>query len=255
MYDYREYLNSKLLEKKQRNEAYSLRSFARDLDISPGVLSKILNSKFTPSLAMALKITNQLKLRRIEQRVFVKAVVEDLMAEDENQNLIDFNEFDIDHYEIVSKWYNYAILELTLVENFKSDETWIASKFGLPVEIVTDAVERLLDVGMLEKVNGVLKKTNFNITTSNKHLTTPGLKEYQKSILSLAKESVDEVSFERRSMQTMTMAIDAKKVETARTMIEDFLNDMCEFLEADSQKEVYQMSVALFPLTERNKSE
>lgn len=249
MYNFSSFLDSKLNERQMRNSSYSLRSFARDLDISPGVLSKLLNNKFVPSLAMAIKITNKLGLRRIEQKTFIKSVVEASIKDKESENLVEFSEFDIDRYEIVSKWYNYAILELTLTSDFKSDYRWISERLGIDESITSDSIERLLDFGMLKKKNGRLIKSERNITTSNKDITNDGLKEYQKSIFQLAQESTINTPFDKRSMQTMTMAIDPKKIEIARDMIENFLNDMCEFLEADKQEEVYQMSVGLFPLT------
>ncbi len=256
MYDYKDCINRYLGEKQQKNTLYSLRAFARDLDISPSILSKILNDKKTPSLALGTKIAIALKLGRNEQRLFIDSLSKKIVSEQGSIDSKDLEivQFDIDNYEIVSKWYHYAILELTFVDNFQSDSSWIANELGISEQEVNDAISRLLSVGLLEEVDGALKKRNKNITTSNKHLTTPGLMEYQKQILNLAHDCVDKVEHDKRSMQSMTMAIDPEKIDIAKKMIQSFLSDICDYLESGEQKKVYQVGVSLFPLQKENKS-
>jgi hypothetical protein len=52
--DYRAFLKSELEERMEKNSSYSLRAFARDLTVSPQMLSLVLNGKKTTSLALLL---------------------------------------------------------------------------------------------------------------------------------------------------------------------------------------------------------
>jgi transcriptional regulator with XRE-family HTH domain len=58
----RDYLAQELLRRKERNPSYSLRSFARDLRLSPSCVSEILNNKRSPSPKNVRKIAEKLAL-------------------------------------------------------------------------------------------------------------------------------------------------------------------------------------------------
>lgn len=253
MYYYQEYLKDNLEKKVKRNKFYSLRAFARDLGVAPSTLSKIINGKTFPSSDLCKKILILLKIDPNEQHLFIKSL---LKAKSENEFDDYANEsfnyesiaVDVDHFNIISNWYHYAILELTYSEKFQNDPSWISLQLGISLKEAKDAIQRLLSIGLLKLEGKTLVKQNKKITTAQKNLTTPGLLTYQKQILDLSRKSLDEVEFQKRSTQGMTMAIDPTKIETARSMINRFMEDICDYLEAGEQKKVYQMSINLFPL-------
>ncbi len=72
--DYRQYLKSVLQNRQLKNKRYSLRAFARSLDISPGALSKILNSINNLSEQKALQFAQQLKFNESETDYFLRLV-------------------------------------------------------------------------------------------------------------------------------------------------------------------------------------
>ena len=51
--DYREFLRRELTRRVQRNPAYSLRAFARDIRVSPSTLSEALRGRFDFSAPQA----------------------------------------------------------------------------------------------------------------------------------------------------------------------------------------------------------
>ena len=53
----------------------------------------------------------------------------------------------------------------------------------------------------------------------------------------------------QRNFQATTIAIDTEKMEFAKKMIQDFMSNLAGYLEKGEKKEVYQLSVGLFPLT------
>ncbi|MGE0617107.1 MAG: hypothetical protein AB7P04_15865 [Bacteriovoracia bacterium] len=58
--DYRELLKAALAQRIQKNPAYSLRAFARDLGISPGHLCEVLSGKHRLSRRMESLVVNKL---------------------------------------------------------------------------------------------------------------------------------------------------------------------------------------------------
>lgn len=60
---YQEVLRNHFESKRARNPAYSLRAFARDLDIDNGNLKKILSGKLSVSPKVAYKIGKHMELK------------------------------------------------------------------------------------------------------------------------------------------------------------------------------------------------
>jgi uncharacterized protein (TIGR02147 family) len=254
MEDYILTLKTYLTRKQDKNPLYSMRAFARDLNVSPGSISQILNGFKTPSIPLAVKMSSALNFKRIEQQQFVKSVALALAEKEDVIEETEFEPFSIDNYEIISKWYHYAIMELTFVSDFESDPKWISGKLGVDEELIIDALERLVSTKLLKLLDGKYIKTQEYITTSNKNLTNEGLKKYQCEMLEMAKTAVENVEHDRRSMQGMTMAIAPEKMGVAKKMIESFLNDLCIYLEDGERKEVYQLGTYLFPCNKKGGS-
>jgi uncharacterized protein (TIGR02147 family) len=72
--DYRQYLKSVLQNRQLKNKRYSLRAFAKSLNISPGALSKVLNSINNLSEQKALQFAQQLKFNEYETDYFLRLV-------------------------------------------------------------------------------------------------------------------------------------------------------------------------------------
>lgn len=72
--DYRQYLLRELDSRTNKNPQYSLRSFARDLDLSPSRLSEILNHKQGISFAAAKKLMEKINLGSEEKDLFCALV-------------------------------------------------------------------------------------------------------------------------------------------------------------------------------------
>lgn len=82
-------------------------------------------------------------------------------------------------------------------------------------------------------------------------MTHASLKRHQKQVLEKALHSLENDSIEVRSMTSMTMAIDPEMLPKAKIMIETFTNQLCVLLESGSRKQVYEMSVNLFPVQKK----
>lgn len=129
-FDFQSYLRTELTQRCRANAAYSLRAFARDLDVEPSALSKILSGKRAITHEMKTRFGKKLKLTRQQLNV-LRCAKSVSMAED----AADFGESSAsssgsaglyrlmaeDSFRILSDWYHYAILELTKVDHFRSD--------------------------------------------------------------------------------------------------------------------------------------
>lgn len=76
--DYRTYILSAYEEKKKSNVRFSLRAFARFLDLSPSTLSEIINRHHTLSTRSAKKVLEKIKLGSEDSTLFMKLVQEEI---------------------------------------------------------------------------------------------------------------------------------------------------------------------------------
>src|SRR5208282_1392201 len=68
--NYRSYLKAELADRASKNEAYSLRAFAKKLGFSSSFLSEVIQGKKTLSGDAAAKMAMQLELNETESRYF-----------------------------------------------------------------------------------------------------------------------------------------------------------------------------------------
>lgn len=249
---YRTWLASELARRSERNQNYSLRAFAKSVEIDAGLLSKIIANKRKISLTMAYKLAEKVGLDPLERRQFLQSVIDERMPE--NVDLRDTSgspkpeHLEEDVFKIIADLYHYAILEMTYVKNFQGNAKWIASQLGITTLEVRLALERLQRLGLLKRVNGKWVKTNANLTTANKALTSAAHIRHQRQALQKAIESLENDPIEIRNMTSMTLPTDPKKVAKAKEMIGEFMEKLADFLEAGPKKNVYQLTVSLFPL-------
>lgn len=253
-FDYRAYVGDELARRRGANPRYSLRGFAKTLGLDAGYLSKVLSGQMPLSLGAAKKVVAALKMSDAEAQLLIEAIADgarerhDRVAAPRERAPVSRQEVDADAYAVIADMHHYAILEATYLPDFEPDARWVARRFGITKLEAEYALARLVRLGLLGYVDGVLKKTSRFVTTKDKSYSTPALRQSQRQILKSAMKALDHDPIERRSANGMTMAIDPAKLPLAKQMIRDFMAHLCEVVEAGEQKEVYQLSVQFFSL-------
>lgn len=255
-------IKSELEKRRSRKSDYSLRTFAKDLNLHPSLLSRVLSGKQCLSPKSAEFCATKLELAKPEKRIFLRSVVDERREVEERRmgqnaeipNLrLDPPLLDSQATAQVFNLAAHAILQLTFVEGFKSELTWISGRLNLPIEKVQSTIESLLALGLLRWEDGRLINTEVNFTAVNNEDTTHIRMNHQKEILRKAMDSVETDALHRRAHYGVTMAIDPKKLPQARERIAKFLESMNDLLESGEQTEVYQLAVQIFPLDNSNK--
>jgi uncharacterized protein (TIGR02147 family) len=254
---FREYLSDILNQRRINNSNYSLRAFARDLGLQSGQLSEVLGGKKGLSLKKALQVAARLGMGAHETTKFVQLIQTEGMAPEQKLALkvqfdkaepnVIYKDLRADTFKVISDWYHYAILEMSLTDTYDSNPQTIAHRLQLTVSEVKQALERMLKLELLEPTAaGKLMKTQKGVTTT-KDFASQAIRNFNRQILKKAYQSL-ELPLETRDFSTMTMAIDPSKLEEAKALIKNFRRTLCEFLESGSQKKVYCLAVQLFPL-------
>ncbi|MGE0172503.1 MAG: TIGR02147 family protein [Oligoflexales bacterium] len=249
----KELLKSAFEKKQKRNPRYSLRALSRDSGVDVGIISKALSGKYCPAPETANKLGRALELSEEEGRILLRAVREAKTVREIPQVHASVEtcfpkELDLSLFEVISKPHHYALLELTLVNDFRSDVAWIAKRLGITKLETEYAIRRLTQLGLLENRGGKFAKVDKSLTTKDKTKTTAAHRAHQRTLLKVAQEALELVPIEQRSNTGMTMAIDPSKIPAAKQLILEFNRKMCELLETGSREKVYQLSISLFPL-------
>lgn len=259
---YQKCLREELQRRCESNPRYSVRAFARALRIDVGAVSRFLSGKQTPSMKMAKKLLAVIELSTEDEQSFLSSLAQTQKSRKLQRVSPDFRHFDssvrpkelsVDLYRVIADWYHAAILELTFTAEFKNNPREIAKQLGISAAEAKLAVQRLLELGLLEDRDGILKKSEEQFTTADKNLTTPALRKNQKQFLEKAIFSLENDPIEERSVTSMTMAIDPEKLSVARQMIREFNRSLCQFLESGKRTRVYNLGVALCPLQVKEK--
>lgn len=229
-------LQRELLARFKKNPRYSLRAFARSLEIEPSMLSKILRGKRPVSSKVRVRVLSHFGLPNVTP---------------EMTNEKEFQPIGEAAFDVIKDWYHYAIIELTKIKGFHSSPEWIAKALDLSVLEARAAVERLIRLGLI-KVDSKGKFTegpsNYSIADSaDRSLAALA---HQKAILEKALSSLDHVPYHQRENSGMTMAINTSRLTHAENLIRKFRRDLMTLLEdANGADEVYQLVVALYPVS------
>jgi len=247
MIDFQTYLQSELLRRKKLNSKYSLRAFARDLDVEVSSLSKIMRGKRKVSHALFGQMTARLGVSDSDIITLNQGEFFGLgQATPTYANISD------EVAEVMADWLHFAILELTRVRFFEGNLNWIALTLGEPVYKVKWAVERLQKTGyLLIKEDGTWVDSSEYITSIVPNLTSQTKMRVQSEILERAIRSIHQIPLQDRDNTSVTMAIDLSKLAEARALIKKFRRQLCKLLtEQPNHDEVYQLGIALYPLTQ-----
>jgi uncharacterized protein (TIGR02147 family) len=255
--DFRRALQAELVKRCQKNPRYSLRAFAKNLGVGPSFLSMILASKRTITINtienLGPKIgLNPKELATLKQNIIsknLKSTNESTSDENSNDTYI---QVAMDQFHLISDWYHYAILELISVETFKPEPRFIAKSLGISVGEVNAAVERLVRLNLLKIENEIWRAVDEHSTNYDKVTLSLARRKLQKQVLEKALTSLEEVDYQKRDQTSMTMAIDVTLLPEARKKITKFRREMARFLQKNNKNEVYNLAVALYPLTQLN---
>lgn len=244
--NFRLWLERQFTDRCKRNQRYSLRAFAKFLELDASSLSQILRGKRPISKKGIQTICQRLSATSADLNAF------GLLGSSQNKN-DDYYQIALDEFAVISDWYHYAILELTYVDDFRADPLWIARQLSITKKEVKAAIERLKRLGLLLEKNNTLVKSTHLHTNQSAVSTSTAHRELQRQLVQKALIAVDDCPAEEKDITSITMAIDESKLNKARDIIRRFRRDLCALLEDGNQSRVYNLNIQLYPISKSNK--
>ena len=260
--DFRIILKEELEQRCSKNPRYSMRSFARDLGLAPARLSDVLRGRYGLSRAAGESIAKSLGYSKSEITRFCDLIdsehardpkkrSEALQRVEQKQD--NYRQLSLDGFQVISEWYHYAILELTLIEGFRSDSAWIAKQLGISQLVAQAAVERLLRLDLLLRDDHGVLIPSEGMTSSPDGVPSESIKKFHRQILQKAIQAIDLQNIEERDFSNVILAIDEEQIPQAKESIRKFRREFdLKFGRTQKKNRIYNLSVQFFCLQEKN---
>jgi uncharacterized protein (TIGR02147 family) len=240
---YHTLLQDAFQSRREKNPSYSLRAFSRAVGISPTTLSKVFRYERNLSPKNLKRLAEFLELSPFEMaRMSVKGL-DKLRAKKQGA----YRNLEDDEFHVISDWYYFGILSLARTSACQADARWIAKRLGISSVEAQGALRRLDRLGLVKKQGRKLIRTSVLLHTTN-DVPSSALRKFHRQQLGLASQAVDNVPLDRRMITSTTMAIDPSRIALAKKKMAEFRDALSDFLEAGEKKEVYLLSLQLFPL-------
>ena len=247
---FHEFLNTKYLEMKSRNTAFSVRAFAKSLDLQPSATNEILKGQRQVSKKMAEKIAEKLKLDPTERSNLLSGFNdENRSAPASVETIKKSRRIKEDEFKFISDWVHFAILSLINVEDFSSDIDWIAGRLGVSALEIRKALLRLQHLDLIHIAEkGMITRTSVSIRTSD-DILNESLQEMHLRDMEIAATKIKEVPVHLRDFSNLTFYGSEKNLPRAKEIIRNAQNQLEALMESGGGKEVYRLCTYLFPLT------
>jgi uncharacterized protein (TIGR02147 family) len=262
--DYRDILRFAFYQRLKANPKYSLRAFARGIQLPASTLSEILNAKRGISRKRGQEIAERLGFSAEKTKIFCdlieaahgrspakKVAAKKALAEATPVNT--YHYVLNDSFSLIADWYHFAILELLQIPGVKPAPAAIADTLSISRREAADALERLLRLGLLRNTMLGYEPANESNATSNdvpsEAIRSFHLQILQKAIAALA------FSVEQREISSSILAFDPSDIAAAKQMIRQFRRNFSKkFGKKIVRSEVFALCTQFFPLTESRRT-
>lgn len=234
--------------RQARNQAYSLRAFARDWGVSPGRVSEILSGKRNLTLKMKILLEKNLNLNgeQIETLNDLMHTQSGLRPPAPVKKYISAQDF-----MSINSWSYYAVLSLFESYPHLNDHAELSKKLGLEVSQVDEVIATLLRLNLIERDNGRYTPKNLHTTTDQDKINF-AIQNFHSGLIKKHLEVMQNCSVEEREVQALIFNMNPQSLPKAKKILRRCLVQLeKECPPQDKSSEVFALSVFLSPLTKR----
>jgi uncharacterized protein (TIGR02147 family) len=252
-------LNDVWKKRNSKNKTYSMRAFARDLQIDSSSLAQFLNHKRQFSLEKCNSLVRNLGLSAVRERAVLSALLHGENVHDEYKDS-DFLILSESAKELMSSWLCYTLLSAMELKDFKSDVRWFAKRLKAPVDEVAHIFNLLESHDLISRKEKPWKTTGVRLSSGRKPdwtvVKAAMSGNFERFFQMFNAMNVEEVLYGAKKaadVSASTISIDVKKLPEAFQRINEFRRDLAQFLSGDetcvTNDEVYRLQIQLFPLS------
>lgn len=255
------YLQDEFERRVRKNSRYSLRAFARSLNVNAAELSQVFRGTRRLSWKSAIRVSKAMGLTPAESKHLMnllqnekgKRIGLDLVIDEQ----IDLNASPVDPAEFakLGDWYHFAILNLIETKGFEWNATYIARRLGLAASEARIAMETLERSGMVQiQVNhgrkqGRSAKAFWEVGTQ---IPSESIRRYHRQCLQKAIDALDAVPMDQREYRSVGIVVGTEDLPKLKAEVKHFTDLLMQRFDRKGKNHVYQIQVAIFPLTKES---
>jgi len=220
-----EILHSQYHRRVELNPRYSMRAFARDLDVSPGQMSLLLAGKKGISLERAKTMAERMELKAAEKDYFLNQAVlmfarsgaAKKIAKDTLQHLNlqrDSIRLSKEVFIAVSDWYHFGILFAMRLKNYPDgcaefgEVGFLSKTLKVSEDEIQTALVRLAKLGAIQKQGAFHQPLQDYVLTAG-GAPSAAIRKFHRQIMQKALIAMESQSIDERYLNTMMMTIDS----------------------------------------------
>jgi len=264
--NYREFLKDHYDFTKSTNPSFSYRVFSEQTDMTKQHLIMIVNGKRNLTTKSKEKISKAFSLNPDEKKYF-NILIEFNNESDHKKQTEYLKEMhklsrNVQQKEIgdgnrlLSKWYYLAVKSLVSTKNFNPNPVSISKNLRdlITPEEAIDALETLLEIGLIEKDGTRYKSLDSHLKTKDETISLY-IKNLHKQLLDLGSNIIDFVPQEEREFRAITIDVPASAIPLIKEKIKFFFKEIVNVSDSkELSEEVCQLNVQFFKLTNRKAS-
>lgn len=253
-----QYLRLELENRLRRRPHYSLRAFARDLQMSPAALSDFLGGKAGLSRERSLAVAKRLNLSVDHVDHFCDLVGAKHARSKEERSVLRLrarhrvrarsSELALDHFQTISEWHHLALLELVNLDTKYHSVPAAARALGIKPSVAKAAAERLERLGLLVREGkGRWRTASPSTTVGNQVTPSAAIRSFHRQVLERALIALDEQDISERNFETSFLSIRRADLPEMKAELQRrFVEIMKKYHQRDGKDALYAMTAQLF---------
>lgn len=262
--DYRDFLKHYYEERKKKFPLFSYQMFGQKLNISASHLFYVLEKKrhlpvrCAPATKKYLELTGRASqyfdLLLAASRTKKLSERDALMNKAFQLKDIQRRSLEKDELTYLRQWWTVAIRSFLQINQGKLDYKGIANSLHPQItqEQVKESIELLKKLGMIVNIaHGRVRLAEAHLTVHGSAEKSKAIREFQSQVMTLAKNSLEEIDPKERDISTLTMAIDEDCFEDIKCMLQEFRRQIqIRIEEVPVPSRVMQLNLSLFPVSQ-----
>ncbi len=251
-------LSNDFNRRKLRRKTFSIRAYAQFLGLSPSTVHSLMSQKILGSPRLIGRIGKKIGLSDNEQRYFVCLSKMKISRDPKKRaeisreaRMLDtrFNMLSEEEFALISKWYNYPVMELIKLKDASVDPVWIGRKLGITpreAEIALSTFQKLGVIEISESGQVIVNRDYIEIPSG---VAFEPVRELHQTIIAKAKDAVTTQPKGTRSFSTTVVRFRKSDVEQVHEFVSKVRRDFCERFESGTGHDaVYSLNMNFFRL-------
>lgn len=254
-----DYLALELTLRKERRPAYSMRAFARDLQMSPSSLTDVLKGRQGLSEERARLTAKILKWSPERYEHFWNLLQAQFAADpakrNESQKIITHkinqlkSYISLDSFKMISDWHHLAILTLLQMNPEGLSEKGIAESLDFSLRTVKDSAQRLQRLELATLTEGRWS-ANAQRSHSGDEAPSDAVRSFHAQILRQAQDALEKFEMQDRENFSVVYSIEEKYMPQIHQDIRhSILNILNEYSQKSKDDSVQVLTLQMFPVS------